>query len=232
MALDEGVKVVSGVDYGYIRRDYGRALESAGAVPIYLDASTDPETAARLCDGIVISGGEDIHPSTYNQEVRTRGRLEPMARTLWERRLIDACDSYGVPILGICYGNQLLNVHYGGTLYQDIPSELESLLDHGASEAQAMHTVTFKSDMLGFRTGHQASVAARHHQAVKDLADGFEIVAHADDGVVEAIKGRGHYGIQWHPESDDSAAQIYAAFVGLCRPGGETVLEQQFAPLT
>lgn len=229
MVMDEGEKMIPGVHYSYIRRDYGRALESIGAVPIYLDASTDPEAAAGLCDGIVISGGEDIHPSIYGQELRTKGLLEPVMRTHWERRLIDACDRRGIPILGICYGSQLLNVHYGGTLYQDIADETESVLNHGRSDAQAMHTVTFREDMLGYQIGHRMSVAARHHQAVKDLADGFEVVAHADDGVIEAIKGRGHFGIQWHPESDASAAQIYAAFVEYCSLDQETIFEQQLA---
>lgn len=216
MAMDEGTHMILGVHYSYLRRDYGRALDRIGASPIYLDANTEPAIAATLCDGIVISGGDDINPSFYSEEVRTKGPMEPVERTRWEHRLIEECDKRGVPILGICYGSQLLNVHYGGTLYQDIASETGSSLNHGKSDKQEMHTVTFSGDLLGYRKGSSLAVAARHHQAVKELAEGFTAAATADDGVTEAISGRGHFGIQWHPESDDTATQIYSDFVEYC----------------
>lgn len=216
MSLDESGFIREGIDYSFIRRDYGQALHEAGAEPLFLDSSIDPHVAASLCDGIVISGGQDINPSLYAQEKRTDGSLEPLERTTWERRLINACDERAVPILGICYGQQLLNVHYGGTLYQDIASEHGSALSHGTSSRASMHNVTFVSDGLGFRSGDTAVSASRHHQAVDQLAPGFDVVARADDGIIEAIKGHGHYGIQWHPESDGTASIIYRAFVGVC----------------
>jgi putative glutamine amidotransferase len=216
MSLDQGVKLMPGVHYSYLRRDYGRALEQVGAAPIYLDLSIDPETAANLCDGIIISGGEDIHPSLYGEEITGVDRVEPIDRSLWERRLIDACDQYGVPILGVCYGEQLLNVHYGGTLYQDIATEFGSDQFHGARDNQQMHEVTFEDDLLGYKKGQVSTAAARHHQAIKDLADGFTIAARAEDGIIEAIHGHGHFGIQWHPEADDTALQIYGEFVAHC----------------
>ncbi len=217
MGLDDYGKIHEGINYSFIRRDYGAAIKEAGAEPIFFEAGIDPMVAASLCDGVIISGGEDIDPQLYGEETRSTHIKEPTTRTLWERELIDACDAYEVPILGICYGQQLLNVHYGGTLYQDIATERENHIDHGSSYAAAMHKVSFLSDGLGFKKDDEALSASRHHQAVKDLAPGFEAVATADDGVIEAIKGRGHFGIQWHPESDGTAAQIYSAFVGSCR---------------
>ena len=217
MALDEGKRLLPGVHYSYLRRDYGRAMEQVGAAPIYLDLSIDPEAAASLCDGIIISGGEDIHPAMYGEEIRGVDILEPLDRSRWERRLIDACDARGVPILGVCYGEQLLNVHYGGTLYQDIATEFGTDQFHGARDNQQMHTVTFEDNMLGYTKGQISSAAARHHQAVKDLADGFTVAARAEDGIIEAIQGRGHFGIQWHPESDETALQIYGEFVAHCK---------------
>jgi putative glutamine amidotransferase len=80
-----------------------------------------------------------------------------------------------------------------------------------------MHTVTFQDDLLGYHRGQAMSVAARHHQAVKKLAKGFKVIAHSDDGIIEAISGNGHFGIQWHPESDESALQIYSQFVSHCQ---------------
>lgn len=216
MKLDEGALVAPGVSYSIIRRDYGRALERVGAIPIYVDVNTDPEVIASLCDGIIISGGDDIYPSEYGEELTNSKLMEPIERTRWERRLIDICDTRGVPILGVCYGVQLLNVHYGGTLYQDIATDFGSDQFHGSSYDQQMHNVTFESDILGYKAGQVSNAAARHHQAIKDLAEGFTVAARADDGIIEAIHGHGHFGIQWHPESDDTAMQIYSEFVAHC----------------
>lgn len=219
MTLDpaESDNIIPGVEYSFIRREYGEAVKRAGGEPIFVDASSDPKLVASLVDGVIISGGQDIQPEFYGETDAHCGQKEPRRRTEWERRLIDACDSYGVPILGICYGNQLLNVHYGGTLYQDIAAQRGSDLDHGNSAQSAIHDVTFDEPILGYRKGQVMPSAARHHQAVRDLAPGFRVAAYADDGVVEAIKGRGHFGIQWHPESDATAAMIYKNFVAHCR---------------
>ncbi|MEO7904480.1 MAG: gamma-glutamyl-gamma-aminobutyrate hydrolase family protein, partial [Candidatus Saccharimonadales bacterium] len=118
-------------------------------------------------------------------------------------------------ILGICYGEQLLNIHYGGTLDQDVTIR-ENAVDHGKSEQAAMHRVTFSEDFLGYSKGQQITVAARHHQAVATLAPGFVAVAYADDGCIEAIAGNGHVGVQWHSESDNTAPQIYGQFIQRC----------------
>ncbi|HET8884245.1 MAG TPA: gamma-glutamyl-gamma-aminobutyrate hydrolase family protein, partial [Candidatus Saccharimonadales bacterium] len=141
---------------------------------------------------------------------------EPRVRTDWERQLIAACDEWNRPILGVCYGEQLLNVHYGGTLYQDIATECNSDLDHGKSEQSVHHEVTFEQDFLGIQAGQKLPVAARHHQAIRDTAPGISVVARAADGGIEAIEGHGHYGVQWHAESDDTAPTIYGAFIQKC----------------
>jgi putative glutamine amidotransferase len=87
-----------------------------------------------------------------------------------------------------------------------------------------MHAVTFEADLLGYKKGQVSTAAARHHQAIKDLADGFTVVARAEDGIIEAIEGRGHFGIQWHPESDDTALQIYGEFIAHCKQPKEATL--------
>lgn len=217
-SIDRNNMIRAGVEYMYIRSEYGRAVRANGGQPIFLDMSIDPDAAAQLCDGIVISGGEDIHPSFYNQSSRNVIHTEDQDRTKWELALVAAADGADVPILGICYGNQLLNVYYGGTLYQDIEKELGSQLDHGSSGSQATHDVYFEQDFLGYKKDSVVPSASRHHQAVKDLAPGFSVVARANDGVIEAIEGNGHYGIQWHGESDDTAKLIYGEFIKLCLP--------------
>jgi putative glutamine amidotransferase len=217
MSFDKSGLVRPDVDYNLIRREYSEQLKAAGASPIFLDNTIDPEVAAELCDGIVISGGEDIDPKIYGQDAKYVKVIEPTERTLWERQLINACDQRNVRILGICYGSQLLNIHYGGTLYQDIAAETGSHLDHGKSTAPAMHKVTFKNDFLGFKNDQVVESAARHHQAVHKLGKGMEAAAVAEDGIIEAIAGNGHFGVQWHAESDGTASQIYSSFVKLVR---------------
>lgn len=216
MCFDNSDLIKPNVEYNYVRREYGLAVQKAGGQPLFLDPTIDPLVAAKLCDGVVISGGEDIDPSLYNQPVAGTKQQEPRTRTDWERQLIDACDEWNRPILGICYGEQLLNVHYGGTLYQDIATDLHSQTDHGTSSAAAYHEIIFEQDFLGYRNGERTVVATRHHQAVRDVAPGFTVVARSGDGSIEAIAGRGHVGVQWHAESDDTAPKIYGAFVNSC----------------
>lgn len=215
LCYDKSGLVRAGVDYNLIRREYGEQLQAAGASPIFLDNTIDPTVAAELCDGIVISGGEDIDPKFYDSRLKPNAITEPSERTTWERELIRACDRQGKRILGICYGAQLLNVHYGGKLYQNIGTDIKRAINHGTSSAAAIHRVKFSHDFLGFQAGDDVLSACRHHQAVKDLAPGFKVAAQAPDGIVEAIAGHGHFGVQWHAEADDTAGIIYAAFVAL-----------------
>lgn len=217
MSFDKSGLVRPNVDYNLIRREYGEQLKAAGASPIFLDCSIDPEIAAEICDGIVISGGEDIDPANYKQNNRHVKITEPVERTKWERKLINACDQRGVRILGICYGSQLLNVHYGGSLYQDIAAETGSTIDHGASTGSAMHKVIFKEEFLGFKNNQNVVSASRHHQSINKLGKGFKITATAEDGIIEAISGNGHFGVQWHAESDGTAVIIYSKFVELVK---------------
>jgi putative glutamine amidotransferase len=228
MSFDSGLKIRKGVDYNFIRREYGEQVRAAGGQPVFLDAAIDPEVAAELCDGIVISGGEDIDSSLYGKkQLHTHG-IEPAERTTWEIRLINACDKQGKRILGVCYGMQLLNLHYGGSLYQDIKTELGTHTDHGSPGGSVMQRVNFADDFLSFSKDDSVQTAHRHHQAVRDIAKGFKAVATTEDGIVEAIAGHGHYGIQWHAESDGTAPTIYGSFVALC--AGETAPGRVLAP--
>lgn len=217
MCIDQEDRLTEGVAYDYVRRTYGQALAQVGAQPIFLDPSIDPWVAAQLCDGIVISGGEDIDPTLYGQALQDSVVLEPRLRTDWERQLITACDEWDVPILGVCYGSQLLNVHYGGTLHQDVAKELGGSQPHGSSATPIRHAIRFEHDLLGFREGEEVMVEARHHQAVRAAAPGFTVAARAVDGCIEAIVGNGHFGVQWHPESDETAGVIYGGFAEYCR---------------
>lgn len=223
MCFDDADLINEGVEYNYVRREYGLAVRRAGGEPIFLDPSIDPLVAATLCDGIVISGGEDIDPSLYHEAPQTNKPQEPRTRTDWEKQLIDACDEWSRPVLGICYGEQLLNVHYGGSLHQDIAQLSYDMQDHGTSKQAAHHEVTFEQDFAGFKKGEKVIVAARHHQAVNQLAPGFTVAARADDGCIEAIVGNGHMGVQWHAESDKTGETIYSAFIKHCLENKQSI---------
>ncbi|MBP6038461.1 MAG: type 1 glutamine amidotransferase [Candidatus Saccharimonas sp.] len=203
-----------GVQRIFIRRDYLETISGVGALPLILNPNMLTPQIMELCSGIVIAGGDDIDPIHYGEEPLPEVvNIEPKDRFEWEKEIIQACDEAALPILGICYGMQRLNVHYGGTLLQDIKREYGDQVQHSGAE----HEVRFTENFLGISDGTARHVASRHHQAVGRLADGFEVVATAPDGIVEAFRGRNHrYGMQWHPESDTTGAHVYRAFVELC----------------
>lgn len=224
-SFDEGINIPAGGDIKriYIRHEYLQSIQDAGAIPIILHPNMSFDVITDLCVGIVISGGGDLDPATYgqdpipeamfsqverNHEVLSIIRFEePERRFKWEKQLIDVCDNTGIPILGICYGMQRLNVHYGGTLLQDIPIQRPDNVGHDVTE----HEIRFTTPFLGMAGDRK--IASRHHQAVDTLAQGFEVIAVAPDGIIEAIVGHGHFGMQWHPESDSTGLVTYKSFV-------------------
>lgn len=217
-SFDEGVRIpVGGGDVKriYLRHEYAHMLAQVGAMPLVLNPDMTYEEINALCDGIVLSGGEDIDPALYGQDkipLSETRCIEPRSRFDWETGLIEVCDKARVPILGICYGMQRLNVHYGGTLIQDIASYMPGNVGHW----QTMHHITFTYDFLGIKEAGVHEINSRHHQAIDRLAEGFQVCAAASDGIIEAIEGHGHYGMQWHPESDTTGAHVYRAFVEEC----------------
>jgi putative glutamine amidotransferase len=214
-SFDEGNRIPAGggnIKRIYIRHEYMHLLAQVGAVPLVLNPDMTYEEITELCDGIVLSGGEDIDPTLYGQEKIPQPRrryIEPSHRYEWESGLINACDKAGVSILGICYGMQRLNVHYGGTLIQDIPTFMPDNIGHD----HTTHHITFDHDFLSMKETGVHEINSRHHQAIDRLAEGFTVCAAAPDGIIEAIQGYGHFGMQWHPESDETGAHIYRAFI-------------------
>ncbi len=199
-------------DRVYLRNEYMHVLASVGAVPLILSPEMPMSMITDLCDGVVISGGFDIATVCYDEEPLTNEPIEPIKRYMWEEILIEACDRESIPILGICYGMQRLNLFYGGTLLQDI----ELLVPENIGHIETKHAVTFQKNFLGLSAGKTYTIESRHHQAVDALADGWEVCASAPDGVIEAMHGRGHFAMQWHPESDETGMHIYRAFVEHC----------------
>lgn len=206
---------------------YLRAVEQAGGVPVTLAPLQEEWLVhhyAEVLDGLILSGGKDIPPALYGEETRPETDPLPEDRPLFEIALVHLFHERDKPVLGICYGCQLLNVAFGGTLVQDIPQQVGETVQHrrrSVEEAHARHLVTVREgsrlhQILGSR---QVEVVSSHHQAVKAVAQGFVVTATSPDGVVEAIEredARFLLGVQWHPElapDAEATRRLMAAFV-------------------
>lgn len=213
--------------------DYPNAVLAAGGVPVVLPpvAAPAPGVIERL-DALVVSGGPDLDPALYG--AAPHPLLGPVEREADPRELAlvrEAIDR-GMPVLAICRGMQLLNVVRGGTLWQDVPSELGTELVHRqlAPGWEVAHPVSVvPGTRLAELTGATAAspeleVNSFHHQAVRDLGAGLRITARAPDGVVEALEDPDHpflVGVQWHAESLASGIAAQASlFQGLINATG------------
>jgi putative glutamine amidotransferase len=191
---------------------YVRALTRAGLVPLVVPPMLDPARAAAVVEhvhGLVLTGGEDVDPSRYKAPRHPTVDDANPARDAVEIALIEAAQARGLPLLGICRGIQILNVALGGTLYQDLPSERPTAIDH--TDEGARHGLKIAPNSLMSRTVGQVSggVNSRHHQAIRDLAPPLRAVAWADDELVEGVEamngvwsGGWLLAVQWHPEDD------------------------------
>ena len=209
---------------------YINSVKKAGGIPLVIPLTSDKEELARILeviDGLVMTGGEDIDPlKWFNEEpVRALGNIAP-ERDEFDITLIRMAVEKGLPVLAICRGEQAMNVAFGGTLYQDIPSQVEgTFVKHrqNAPSNYGTHTIDIdKSSNLYTILGSESVVVnSYHHQAVKDIAKGFKITARAKDGVVEAIEKEGDqfvFGVQFHPEGmvsrgDDTFLPLFEAFI-------------------
>ena len=187
-----------------IGNEYAAAVYESGAVPYVLPATTNGTSIAALLDRVdmlIFCGGEDFEPSRYGETNHPNLGEVNLRRDAWEFALADEAIRRRMPLLGICRGCQFLNIRFGGTLWQDLPSEKAGAKVH---RLEGEHEIAVKSGTcLSKLVGSTStSVNSRHHQAVKDLAKGFRISAISPDGVIEAIEGTDYpaLGVQFHPE--------------------------------
>lgn len=191
---------------------YARALVEAGAapllIPLELPAAAFDEILSRL-DGVLLSGGGDIHPQFFGLETDLDLRSVDPDRDRMELHLVETLVQTGLPFLGICRGIQTLNVALGGTLYLDIHTQLPDAIEHdfyhkGPRDYLAHPVRVEANSLLGKITAQaELQVNSLHHQAVHQLAPGLRATAHAPDGLVEAVELPDHpfgLAVQWHPE--------------------------------
>jgi putative glutamine amidotransferase len=218
LSLDHGVRISPPHEYVYVKRAYAKAVMRAGGRPVHISPELDPAAVANICQALVISGGDDIPADLYGDAMIGTIHAESRERIAWERQLLDAFGQAQVPVLGVCYGMQLINVHYGGKLIQDIRAANPTALDHGGGGRATEHDITITpGSFLAPLFGTAVSVSSTHHQAVAPVASGFTVAARASDGTVEAIERGSLLAVEWHPEADTTGEHIYRMLVERAR---------------
>ena len=210
---------------------YTDAIEKAGGVPVLLPYVKNDESIdafVSICDAFLFTGGVDIDPSRYGEEKSERcGDVQPFRDEL-EFKAFEKIHTADKPVMAICRGAQLVNVALGGTLYQDIPSEIQTEIPHKQTESKdsPSHSVkilegTPLSTMISKNVMNANSF---HHQAIKRLGNGLEAMAVANDGITEAVYSvemRYLRAYQWHPErlinTDEDNLLLFEDFIKVAR---------------
>ncbi len=221
---------------------YTTAVEFAGGIPIILpltDKADDIKELVTVLDGIVLTGGEDVNPSYYGEEMQEYcGKIVPELDKM-EDLLFKESLKQNKPVFGICRGCQFINAALGGTLYQDIPTQRPSDLTHQlpSSDIRFSHKITAQEGSLLHNILGMTSfdVNSFHHQGIKDLAPGLEPIGYADDGLIEAVYMPSKnfvFGVQWHPEfhfdRDPVSQQLFKGFLDACRATKSYVNTEEF----
>lgn len=196
--------------------NYAQAIAEAGGVPIVIPPTADPNAIARMIDGWLIPGGYDIDASNFGEENHAKVELQDPSRFESEQALMKAVDPE-MPIFGICYGCQFLNVARGGTLEQHIPDRVGANHHTGGT----LETLRIENESRLARAADAAEMKGKsyHHQAVGEVGAGLKVVARHEDGTVEAIEATDRpwlIGVQWHPErslEDPATRRLFESFV-------------------
>lgn len=213
----------------FLVSDYVEAVIRAGAIPLALPScqlgSDDSyvEELMELVDGIILTGGNDVDPAYYGEEPHPKlGELMPEKDRL-EFKMIDLAYKSGKGIFGICKGMQLMNVYFGGSLYQDLSQYEKEIIKHSTDNTLYVpnHSIEVEEESFLFEIfGKSHKVNSAHHQAIARLGEGLKIAAKASDGIIEAVyhvDKKPVFGTQFHPEmtslTDDKSQALFQYFV-------------------
>lgn len=219
-----------GIYRNYVNNDYIESVEKAGGIPIQLPVISDlDDVYAQLegLDGLIMTGGSDIDPSLYGEEVSNDCGYIMHEVDVYDLSLIKAADALGIPVLGICKGLQVINVAFGGSLYQSQKAQVKGTLKHfqDAPRYDATHAITIEDSFLSSVLGNKTRVNSFHNQSIKDLGEHLTVTASAPDGIIEAIeKKEGTFmcGVQFHPEmmakfDRQDMIALFSAFFKKCQ---------------
>jgi putative glutamine amidotransferase len=213
----------------YLARFYSEAVEAAGGVPVQIPLIPNPsyiEAVAERLDGVLLPGSaSDVDPQLYGREPHARlGSVHPL-RDETDLLILKIVEERRLPLFAICYGLQVWNVSRGGTLIQDIESEVPKALKHeqGAPRERASHSLKLRAEsLLGSLSGKESVlVNSHHHQALEQIGRDLHATAWSTDGLVEAVEdtrvGRWAVGVQWHPEMgwerDELSKSLFRSFI-------------------
>jgi putative glutamine amidotransferase len=208
--------------------DYVESVRRAGGEPIEVTLAAEaPEHILARVDGLMLTGGGDVDPTIYGETPHGTFDAAEAGRDAFEVALSRAAVKHGIPFLAICRGMQVLNVALGGTLIQDIPSQVPGALPHSVPEprfAIAHEVWVAKGSKLSalladhMEDGETCHVNSRHHQSVRQAAPGFDVTATSPDGVIEAMEMPSApfcMAVQWHPENFWRTGEFRSLFEGL-----------------
>jgi putative glutamine amidotransferase len=226
------MKPIIGITRNRRPADYEQAVRIAGGEPLLLDwERTSADAALETIDGLLLTGGGDVHPRHYGETLTPDIQLAEPGRDEFEIALIHGALERDLPMLAICRGVQVLNVAGGGSLVKDISGEIDTSVDHSLPQPKnaiahdiRIETGSRLADALGpqVRAAGTCAVNSRHHQAIRKVAPGYVVSATAPDGVVEAIERpdrRFCVGVEWHPENFWQTGEfkpLFDAFVRAC----------------
>ena len=212
----------------YLNQSYFHAIRQFGGIPVLIPVLAEKDELEYLIstlDGVVLTGGDDIDPLLFGETILNDTVQLCPERDQAEYEVLKLADQRKLPILGICRGVQVMNVFFGGDLYQDIPAQIP---DCGRHRMEAPY----------HRTGHNCiaqqgtpveswgafGVNSHHHQAVRNVAPGYRCMGKSEDGVIEAIFDPAHkfrWGVQWHPERiwdiEETSAEVFRKFIDSCK---------------
>ncbi len=206
--------------------DYVHAVIEGGGAPVILPVIRNESALERYIqslDGLVVIGGADVPPSAYGQEPAPQTRTMPAERYEFESKLISRWLQTDKPLLGVCLGTQFVNVVTGGTLIQDIPTQVGTKVIHRGKGAEHEITIDPASRLCKILGAERVIVNSSHHQAVGDVGKGLKVVARSADGVIEALEMTGKRFcllVQWHPErmkDADHRKVLFGAMINACK---------------
>lgn len=198
--------------YERIERTYVEALNEAGALSFALPLQRAPEQLISEVDALLLPGGNDFAPSQWYSLAsgapypREAFHLAPRELIEFQAALFAAALQAKKPVLGICFGMQLMALQSGGTLHYHLPSDLCQAQPHQLQDPDVYHRIQIESDsFLARALGHtETTVNSRHHQAIAQVGTDWKVAARSRDGVIEAMEHTAHpfcLGVQWHPEN-------------------------------